>query len=234
MALTDKLTDIADAIRLKRDIVTPLSLEDMALQVSLIDGGGGTEENEMELISEGKVADVLYPTYATATADTKQYQHMVFDFGGDVWDEFELYIVNSSATALAQNSSGTKVDTASLTLEAVNYAPNQWSGGAVFAGGVWKYTNSAHAFSMVPFFVGTWNATYVFSKFLADGRNMIRLKATNAQSFEDNRIMDDRSRSQYWNYTNGYTGAIALEINQYFNPDTVATYKLYGRRRKTN
>ncbi len=41
MALTEKLTDIADAIRLKRDIVTPLSLEDMALQVSLIDGGGG-------------------------------------------------------------------------------------------------------------------------------------------------------------------------------------------------
>lgn len=37
----DTLTDIADAIRLKRDIATEIATEDMALQVSLIDGGGG-------------------------------------------------------------------------------------------------------------------------------------------------------------------------------------------------
>ncbi len=34
------LTDIADAIRLKRDITTPLTVDDMALEISLIDGGG--------------------------------------------------------------------------------------------------------------------------------------------------------------------------------------------------
>lgn len=35
------LTDIADAIRLKRDIVDEINPEDMPLEISLIDGGGG-------------------------------------------------------------------------------------------------------------------------------------------------------------------------------------------------
>lgn len=37
----EKLTAIADEIRLKRDIVTELTLDDMALQIPLIDGGSG-------------------------------------------------------------------------------------------------------------------------------------------------------------------------------------------------
>lgn len=49
----DTLTEIADAIRAKRDIVTEITPEDMALQVSLIDGGGGgglrTVNGEIEL-----------------------------------------------------------------------------------------------------------------------------------------------------------------------------------------
>lgn len=36
----DTLTDIADALRLKRDIVTEITPEDMALQVALIESGG--------------------------------------------------------------------------------------------------------------------------------------------------------------------------------------------------
>ncbi len=37
----ETLTDIADAIRLKRDIVTEITPEDMPLQVALIESGGG-------------------------------------------------------------------------------------------------------------------------------------------------------------------------------------------------
>lgn len=55
MALTEKLTNIADAIRLKRDIVDELTLEDMALQVSLIDGGGGGGGN----LQKTKVLDTV-------------------------------------------------------------------------------------------------------------------------------------------------------------------------------
>lgn len=36
----EQLTDIADAIRLKRDITDSLSVDDMPLQIGLIDGGG--------------------------------------------------------------------------------------------------------------------------------------------------------------------------------------------------
>lgn len=50
----DTLTDIADAIRLKRDIVTEMTPEDMALQVSLIDGGGGSvQEMSVNVPSAG-------------------------------------------------------------------------------------------------------------------------------------------------------------------------------------
>lgn len=35
----DTLTDIADAIRLKRDIVEPIPVDDMAMQIGLIEGG---------------------------------------------------------------------------------------------------------------------------------------------------------------------------------------------------
>jgi len=38
-----QLTAIADAIRLKRDIVTEMTVDDMPLQIGLIDGGGGTQ-----------------------------------------------------------------------------------------------------------------------------------------------------------------------------------------------
>lgn len=34
-----KLTDIADAIRLKRDLAEPIPVEDMAMQIGLIEGG---------------------------------------------------------------------------------------------------------------------------------------------------------------------------------------------------
>lgn len=37
----DTLTDIADAIRLKRDIATEITPEDMPMEIGLIDGGGG-------------------------------------------------------------------------------------------------------------------------------------------------------------------------------------------------
>ena len=40
MAITEKLKTIADAIRLKRDISDEMTLEDMAMQIGLIDGGG--------------------------------------------------------------------------------------------------------------------------------------------------------------------------------------------------
>lgn len=36
----EQLTDIADAIRLKRDITTPLKVEDMPLEIGLIESGG--------------------------------------------------------------------------------------------------------------------------------------------------------------------------------------------------
>lgn len=38
-----QLTAIANAIRLKRDIITEMEVDDMPLQISLIDTGGGTE-----------------------------------------------------------------------------------------------------------------------------------------------------------------------------------------------
>ena len=37
---TQLLTDIADAIRTKRDITEPIKAQDMAMQIGLIGGGG--------------------------------------------------------------------------------------------------------------------------------------------------------------------------------------------------
>lgn len=48
----DKLTAIADAIRLKRDTTTDMTLDDMALQIGLISGGGSTLPLTLELIGE--------------------------------------------------------------------------------------------------------------------------------------------------------------------------------------
>lgn len=41
----DKLTAIADAIRLKRDLTTDMTLDEMPLQIGLIGGGGGGASN---------------------------------------------------------------------------------------------------------------------------------------------------------------------------------------------
>lgn len=41
-----KLTAIADAIRLKRESVTPMEVDDMPLEISLIDGGSGDVDIE--------------------------------------------------------------------------------------------------------------------------------------------------------------------------------------------
>lgn len=54
----DKLTAIADAIRLKRDITTDMTLDEMPLQINLIDGGGSVWEllSETTLTSEQQIA----------------------------------------------------------------------------------------------------------------------------------------------------------------------------------
>lgn len=67
----EKLEDIAAAIRRKRDITTPLTVDEMPLQIGLIDGGavvnqwtylGEITADEPQIISfplEGKVTEIL-------------------------------------------------------------------------------------------------------------------------------------------------------------------------------
>ena len=69
----DTLTDIADAIRLKRDIVTEMTPEDMALQVSLIYGGGGSVQ-EMS---------VTVPSAGVFTGSNKIAMGVIEDFDPD-------------------------------------------------------------------------------------------------------------------------------------------------------
>lgn len=57
-----KLTQMADTIRLKRDIATPMDFDEMILQTSLIDGGGGLQ---MELIGE----ETIYLPETSETLD---------------------------------------------------------------------------------------------------------------------------------------------------------------------
>ena len=80
----EKLEDIADAIRQKRDITTPLTVDDMPLQISLIESGGDgmwekigdftIADGEMSLLIElGAVYKkllVYLPSTATATLQT--------------------------------------------------------------------------------------------------------------------------------------------------------------------
>lgn len=108
MALTDKLTDIADAIRLKRDITTPLSLEDMALQVSLIEGGGGAQVETLE--TPTKTSDTRYPLTPTLPINgTWTWAMFGFyatnpDDRGTAWANVRKNLISDPGTAPATNS----------------------------------------------------------------------------------------------------------------------------------
>lgn len=122
----DKLTAIADAIRLKRDLTTDMTLDDMALQIGLIDGGGGdvkVEQGTFTLdaevqnyiiphsLSELPNFVLVYPIDVTMTAKYDIIAEMiVWDLGQTLWSQgntgnntfsnnpFVLWIGNGYAT----------------------------------------------------------------------------------------------------------------------------------------
>lgn len=75
MALTDKLTAIADAIRLKRDLTTDMTLDEMPLQIALIDGGGGGGiEMQSGTFTPPVTSNYKYETSIPITDFTKLYR----------------------------------------------------------------------------------------------------------------------------------------------------------------
>lgn len=107
------LTDIADAIRLKRDIVTEINPENMPLEISLIDGGGGGLE---------KLIDYTHPNATNINAPVNitlpKVCHIVFVF---------CYLNNPSTTPnilLKFTSSSNKNATLTPTVMANNDGTN--------------------------------------------------------------------------------------------------------------
>lgn len=181
------------------------------------------------LIASGTISDILYPTYDTAGAATKKYQHMVLNLGDAVYDEIEVYISNSSAASLAVNSAGSAVNTATAYIEALNN-PNQWSGAEPFDGGCRRLSNTAYIGGSMTMQTSAWGYGYVRVGYLADGRYSAEMQS-GASTRDFKAVIVDRSGEAAWGRVNGLTGAIGIEIDQFFRADTTATYRVYGRRR---
>lgn len=88
----EKLTDIADAIRLKTDSTTPMTLDDMPLQISLIEGEGF----ESLFVSQCVATDSKTLVFKKTKADIniKSNKNIHFICGESISADDTNYVIN--------------------------------------------------------------------------------------------------------------------------------------------